>query len=69
MYERFSLLLGRVYTLSLEDLKRDEGQTTVEYAVVLALVIAMAVAAFLVLKTQVTSFMSKVGSAISNQLP
>ena len=69
MYKRFSLLLGRVYTLSLEDLKRQEGQTTVEYAVVLALVIAMAVAAFLVLKTQVTDFMSKVGSAITNALP
>ena len=49
MVERFSLLLSRVYTISLEDLKNDEGQTTVEYAVVLVLVVVMAIAVFAVL--------------------
>ena len=69
MYQRLSVFIGRAFSLRLEDLKREEGQTTVEYAIVLALVIAMAVAAFAILSTAVSDFMTKVGQAIANQLP
>jgi Flp pilus assembly pilin Flp len=69
MRNRFSLLLARAYTLSLEDLRREEGQTTVEYAIVVALVVAMAVAVFATLSTAVSGFMTSVGTSISNALP
>jgi len=69
MLDRVRILLGGALLFRLEDLKREEGQTTVEYAVIVALVIALAVAAFAVLSPVVQSFMVKVGSAISNQLP
>ena len=41
MYQRLSVFIGRAFSLRLEDLKREEGQTTVEYAIVLALVLAI----------------------------
>jgi Flp pilus assembly pilin Flp len=68
MYERIGLLLARAYTRA-QDLEREDGQTTVEYAIIVALVIVMAIAAFAVLQTQVTDFMSKIGSKISAVLP
>ena len=39
MYERISLMLGRVFTLSVADLTREEGQGATEYAIVLAFLI------------------------------
>jgi Flp pilus assembly pilin Flp len=39
MFERISLMLGRVFTARLEDLKREEGQGATEYAIVLAFLI------------------------------
>ena len=65
MVERFSQLLSRVYTLSLEDLKNDEGQTTVEYAVVLVLVVVMAIAVFAVLSGGVTTVMNTITSKLT----
>jgi Flp pilus assembly pilin Flp len=60
MVERIQSLLARVYTLSLDELKSDEGQTTVEYAVVLVLVVVMAIAVFAVLSTGVTGVMNAI---------
>lgn len=60
MIERLSLLIGRVATVSLADYKREDGQTTVEYAVVVTLVIVMAIAAFAALQTGVSDFMTKI---------
>jgi Flp pilus assembly pilin Flp len=65
MLDRFSILIGRIATVSLEDLKREEGQTTVEYAVVITLVIAMAILAFAALKTSVTGFMDDIATQLS----
>jgi Flp pilus assembly pilin Flp len=65
MFERTSLLVGRIAMFRLEDLKREEGQTTVEYSVVLVLVIALAVAAFAALTGSMSTFMSAVGDKIS----
>lgn len=65
MVERFSQLLSRVYTLSLEDLKNDEGQTTVEYAVVLVLVVVMAIAVFAVLSGGVTGVMNAITTKLT----
>jgi Flp pilus assembly pilin Flp len=66
MLDRFSILIGRVAALNLEDLKREEGQTTVEYAVVLVLVIAMAIAAFAALTGGVSAFMSSIATQITD---
>ena len=66
MRDRFLLLVARAYSL---DLRREDGQTTVEYAIVVALVVAMAVAVFATLSTAVSGFMTKVGTSISGALP
>jgi Flp pilus assembly pilin Flp len=60
MIDRLSMLVGRALTFRLEDLKSDEGQTTVEYAVVLVLVIALAIAAFTALSQGVSDFMGTI---------
>jgi len=60
MIDRLSILIGRIQSFRLEDLKGDEGQTTVEYAVVLVLVIAMAIAAFAALSDGVSTFMGTI---------
>jgi Flp pilus assembly pilin Flp len=65
MLDRFSILIGRIATLSLEDLKREEGQTTVEYAVVITLVIAMAIIAFTALSGAVQTFMGTISGQLS----
>jgi Flp pilus assembly pilin Flp len=62
-YKGMAFVIGRVAAL-----KDEEGQTTVEYAVVLALVIALAIAAFTVLGGSINGVMTKIGDAISNQI-
>jgi len=69
MVEKFSHVLGRVATLSLDDLKSDEGQTTVEYAVVLVLVVLMATAVFSILGGGVGSVMRTITGQISDLVP
>jgi Flp pilus assembly pilin Flp len=65
MLDRFSILIGRIATVSLEDLKREEGQTTVEYAVVITLVIAMAILAFSALSGAVQTFMTSIATQLA----
>jgi len=65
MFERLSHLLTRVYTVSLNELRNDEGQTTVEYAVVLVLVVVMAIAVFATLQGGVSSVMTSISSKLS----
>jgi Flp pilus assembly pilin Flp len=65
MVERIQSLLARVYTLSLDELKDDEGQTTVEYAVVLVLVVVMAIAVFAVLSNGVTGVMNAITTKLT----
>jgi Flp pilus assembly pilin Flp len=69
MVERFQHLLSRVYTLSLEDLKGDEGQTTVEYAVVLVLVVLMATTVFVVLSGGVSQVMTSITNKLTSLIP
>ena len=69
MVERIQHLLARVYTLSLEDLKGDEGQTTVEYAVVLVLVVLMATTVFVVLSNGVSNVMTSITNKLTSLIP
>jgi Flp pilus assembly pilin Flp len=69
MVDRFSNLISRVFTLSLDDLKGDEGQTTVEYAIVLVLVVIMAIAVFATLQTSVGNVMTSIGAKLTALIP
>jgi Flp pilus assembly pilin Flp len=69
MVARLSVLVARMRMLRLEDLKREEGQTTVEYAIVVALVVAMAVLVFATLSDAIADFMTAVGASITAALP
>jgi len=68
MRNRLSVLIGRGFT-RIEDLKREEGQTTVEYALVIALVVGMAVTVFGFLTPFVSDFFTKLNGIITNTLP
>jgi len=69
LYEQLALGLTRGLTLSRENLKREDGQGAVEYALVvlgIAAVISLAVAGF---ATQITNFMSAAGAALIALVP
>jgi Flp pilus assembly pilin Flp len=69
LYEQVSVALGRALTVSREDLRREEGQGAVEYALVVlgvAAIIAAAVAGF---TTEITNFMSKAGAKLASFVP
>jgi Flp pilus assembly pilin Flp len=68
LYEQVSVALGRAMTLSREDLKRENGQGAVEYALVVlgvAAIIALAVAGF---TGEITKFMSKAGAKLGSYI-
>ena len=69
LYQQVSVALGRAMTLSREDLKREEGQGAVEYALVVlgvAAIIAAAVAGF---TTQIENFMTAAGEKLADFIP
>ncbi len=65
MFDRLQVFLGRVFTLEAEDLKREEGQTVTEYAVVLGvLIIALGGIVFL-LRDAIEAFIKRVAAALA----
>jgi Flp pilus assembly pilin Flp len=67
MTERLSLIVNEALTrLRTLDFKREEGQGVTEYGIVLAFVAVALAAILLVLKTQISSFISKVGTDLGN---
>ena len=66
MYQRASLLAGRLLAFRLSDLKREEGQGVTEYGLAVAFVAVALGAVLLVLFTQISSFMSKVGDDLGS---
>ncbi len=69
MLNRVQMFLGRAFTLEAEDLKREEGQTVTEYAVVLGVLLVGLASIVVVLKTGISDFLTKVSTALSNLLP
>lgn len=69
LYEQLALGLTRVLTISREDLKREDGQGAVEYALVvlgIAAIMALAVAGF---ANQITNFMTAAGTKLGTFIP
>ncbi|MDX6399807.1 MAG: hypothetical protein QOF27_413 [Gaiellaceae bacterium] len=69
MFNRVQMFLGRAFTLEAEDLKREDGQTVTEYAVVLGVLLVGLASIVLVLKTGISDFLNKVSAALSALLP
>ena len=66
MYERFSLLLGRLLTA---DLKREDGQGTTEYAMVIGFVVVTLTITLGVLGGAIEDFLGRVADAVDGLLP
>jgi Flp pilus assembly pilin Flp len=66
MYQRISLLAGRVMTLRLSDLKREEGQGVTEYGLAVAFVAVALVGILALLSHKISSFISTVGDDLAN---
>jgi Flp pilus assembly pilin Flp len=69
MFNRIQVFLGRALTLDAEDLKRQEGQTVTEYAVVLGVLLVGLGAIVLTLKASINTFIGKVGTALNALIP
>jgi Flp pilus assembly pilin Flp len=69
MLDRIQVFLGRAFMLDAEDLKREEGQTVTEYAVVLGVLLVGLASIVLVLKTGISDFLTKVSNALSGLIP
>ena len=69
LYEQIALGLTRGLTLSRENLRREDGQGAVEYALVvlgIAAIISVAVAGF---ANEITNFMSLAGAKLATFIP
>jgi Flp pilus assembly pilin Flp len=64
MFERMSLMLGRLMTLSAEDLKREDGQGATEYALVIGFVVVGLGVTLAALGTSIEGLLGRVGAAI-----
>ncbi len=69
MFNLIQVFLGRAFTFEAEDLKREEGQTVTEYAVVLGVLIIGLASIVVVLKTGINTFLTKVSNALSALIP
>ena len=69
MYERFSLMLGRMLTVNLDDLKRQEGQGTTEYAMVIGFVVVTLTITLGLLGKGITDFLSRVAGKLDALVP
>ncbi len=69
MFNRIQVFLGRALTLDAEDLKRQEGQTVTEYAVVLGVLLVGMLSIVTILHDAIGVFIGKVGTALNGMLP
>ena len=67
MLERLSLMFhGALIRVSTLDLKREEGQGVTEYGIVLAFVAVALATVLVLLKGQISDFITKVGQDLQN---
>jgi Flp pilus assembly pilin Flp len=69
MFERMSLTLGRLMTVSFADLKREDGQGATEYAMVVGFVIVGLTITLGVLGTSIENFLDRVADKIDLLVP
>jgi Flp pilus assembly pilin Flp len=69
MFDRIQVILGRAFTLEAEDLKRDEGQTVTEYAVVLGVLIVGVAGIVFVLQDPVNGVLIRAANKVAALLP
>jgi Flp pilus assembly pilin Flp len=69
LYERVQLAIGRVLTLSREDLKRQEGQGATEYGLVIAFVVVSIALTIGLLGTAITGFLGRVAGKLNAIVP
>jgi Flp pilus assembly pilin Flp len=69
MFERMSLMLGRLMTLSAEDFKREDGQGATEYAMVIGFVIVGLTITLGLLGGSIQAFLGRVATAIDGLMP
>jgi Flp pilus assembly pilin Flp len=69
MFERMSLMLGRLMTLSADDLKREDGQGATEYAMVIGFVIVGLTITLGLLGTSIENFLDRVADKVDLLVP
>jgi Flp pilus assembly pilin Flp len=69
MFERMSLMLGRLMTLSAEDLKREDGQGTTEYALVIGFVVVTLTLSLGLLGGAIEGFLGRVAAELDALIP
>jgi Flp pilus assembly pilin Flp len=69
MFERMSLMLGRLMTLSAEDLKREDGQGTTEYALVIGFVVVTLTLSLGLLGGAIEAFLGRVAAELDALIP
>jgi Flp pilus assembly pilin Flp len=69
MFERMSLMLGRLMTVSAEDFKREDGQGATEYAMVIGFVIVGLTITLGLLGGSIQAFLGRVAAAIDGLMP
>jgi Flp pilus assembly pilin Flp len=69
LYEQVQLAIGRVLTLSREDLKRQEGQGATEYGLVIAFVVVSIALTIGLLGTAITGFLGRVAGKLDAIVP
>jgi Flp pilus assembly pilin Flp len=65
MFERMSLMLGRLMTLRAEDLKREDGQGATEYALVIGFLIVGLTVGLGALGLGINDFLKEVAAALA----
>src|SRR5690349_23673687 len=69
LYEKASLALGRVLTLSRDDLKREDGQGATEYGILIAFVVLSIALTIGVMGTAITDFLGRVAGKLDALVP
>ena len=69
LIEQGNMAIGRVMTLSLEDLKREEGQGATEYGIVIAFVVVSIALTIGLMGTAITSFLGRVAGKLNGLIP
>ena len=69
LYERITLTWGRALTVNLDDLKRQEGQGTTEYAMVIGFVVVTLTITLGLLGKGITDFLGRVAGKLNALVP